>query len=94
MSHYRKQCVPIHESAMDEFPVEITFKVICRNMPSLNDAIRGLVDEHQVQSEIRERKSREGRFISFTITALFPSEEVLNALCSRIASLNGVLTMF
>lgn len=79
---------------MDDFPVEITFKVICRNMPDLQCMIRNLIDEHRVQPEISERESREGRFISFTITALFPSEEVLNSICSRIASLNGVLTMF
>jgi putative lipoic acid-binding regulatory protein len=88
------RCVLIPESSMDDFPVEITFKVICRNMPDLRGVIRNLIDEHRVQPEISERESREGRFISFTITALFPSEEVLNNICSRIASLKGVLTMF
>lgn len=89
-----KNCIIIAESSMDDFPVEITFKVICRNMPDLRGMIRNLIDEHRLKPEISERESSGGRFISFTITALFPSEEVLNSICSRIASLNGVLTMF
>ncbi len=76
------------------FPDEITFKVICRNNPVLPGTIRNLICEHDLDPEISERASRGGKFISFTITALFPSEEKLQNICSKIASLNGVLTIF
>jgi putative lipoic acid-binding regulatory protein len=76
------------------FPTMITFKVICRNNPFLQGTIRSLICEYDIDPEISERASRRGKFISFTITALFPSEEILQNICSNIASIGGVLTIF
>ena len=44
--------------------------------------------------EISQRESREGRFVSITVTAVFPSEKVLQAVCANIAALDSFVTMF
>ncbi|HNR88585.1 MAG TPA: DUF493 family protein [Spirochaetota bacterium] len=77
-----------------DFPTEVTFKAVFRSSPFTRDTIRSLVLEHNVDPEISQRESREGRFVSITVTAVFPSEKVLQAVCANIAALDGFVTMF
>jgi hypothetical protein len=43
---------------------------------------------------IGNRESKKATFISYTVTGVFPSEEVLQRTCSAIATIDGVMTIF
>ncbi len=78
----------------NEFPLEITFKVIFHNKPFVIDMIKNVCAEHNVEATIYERESKQGKFISYTIVAVFEEESILNATCSHIQNIDGFITMF
>jgi putative lipoic acid-binding regulatory protein len=78
-----------------EFPAELTFKAIFRNNPHTGDSIKNIVLEQGASNLILEKKaSSNGNFISYTITAEFPSNETLNRICSMVSGLEGFMTLF
>jgi putative lipoic acid-binding regulatory protein len=78
----------------DEFPQEITFKVICKNFPYLKDILFNACGEHAQGITITEKESRRSTFISYTITATFSTPEHIDRLCTAIAHIEGFITMF
>ncbi len=76
------------------FPTEITFKAIYKNGPSIVESVANTLREFQPDHEIRSTPSRNHKFVSFTITALFPTEEHLTRLCNALSALHGFTTMF
>ncbi|HQQ51818.1 MAG TPA: DUF493 family protein [Spirochaetota bacterium] len=78
----------------NEFPREIMFKAIFHNKLFLKEMLINICAENTIDAHITERESKQGKFISYTITALFAHEEVLHAICSHITRLDGFITMF
>ena len=76
------------------YPAEIIFKSIFRNRPYTLESIRSILAEGLIAGEVAHRESSGGKFISYTVTAVFPSEEMLNSVCSKITTLEGYMSMF
>ncbi len=76
------------------YPAEIIFKSIFRNSPYTMESIRNILSESSIPGEVAHRESSGGKFISYTITAVFPSEDVLYNTCSKITTLDGYMSMF
>lgn len=76
------------------YPAEIIFKSVFRNLPYTIDTIRNIVTEHAITGRVTSKESSGGKFISYTITATFESEEILNAACSKIVMIEGFMSMF
>jgi putative lipoic acid-binding regulatory protein len=51
-------------------------------------------DIENINYSINTTPSRNSKFISYTITASFSSEESLNTVCNKISTLAGYMTMF
>ncbi|HOF12860.1 MAG TPA: DUF493 family protein [Spirochaetota bacterium] len=78
----------------NEFPREITFKVIFYNKLFVKEMLINICADNTIDAHITERESRQGKFISYTITAMFAEEKLLHAICSHITQLDGFITMF
>ena len=76
-----------------QYPAEITFKSVFALNPDLHEIIAALLVEHGVDGQVTHKPSRNSKFISFTITAVFSSETHLNEVCARIASIQGFIMM-
>jgi len=76
------------------YPAELTFKCIFRNVPYTPESIKNILIEKELKHSLTERSSNGSKFISYTITAEFQTENDLNTICSHIASLEGYMTMF
>lgn len=76
------------------YPAEIVFKSIFRNSPFTLESIRSILSESEVTGKVVHRESSGGKFISYTVTAVFPSEDLLFSICSKITTLEGYMSMF
>jgi putative lipoic acid-binding regulatory protein len=77
-----------------DFPTEVTFKAVYRNMPFLADTLAHIFAENNISPLVSSKTSRGGKFISFTVTAHFESEDQLRRVCASAASMEGFTTMF
>lgn len=77
-----------------DFPTELTFKAVFRERTNLREEIAAILAEKGIDAQLGEKRSVKNSFISFTVTATFPSEEMLQMVCSRIGSLDGFRMMF
>ncbi len=82
------------ENIAVQYPSEVTFKSVFRNGGRTHESIISIIREYGLDATVDNRASREGKFISYTISGVFPSEEVLTTVCQRIASLELYMTMF
>ncbi len=76
------------------YPTEMTFKAIFRNNKIDVSDLEKLLFENHLNGKISFKESRTGKFISYTVTAVFPTDESLNHICSQVASLEGFMSMF
>jgi putative lipoic acid-binding regulatory protein len=76
------------------YPAEIEYKAVFRNMPHTMDTIRNVVHEHSVNGVVTSKESSGGKFISYTITATFSSEEALFDSCTKVKMIEGFMSMF
>lgn len=76
------------------YPAEIVYKAVFRNMPYTMDTIKNIIHEHADSVSVTAKESSEGKFISYTITAVFESEERLNSSCTHITTLEGFMMLF
>lgn len=76
-----------------KYPQEIIFKAIFRTEFSAREGIVICLSEKNVTHSISEKTSEKGNFISYTITACFESEDILNQVCTEIKSITGFMTM-
>lgn len=76
------------------YPAEIIYKAVFRNMPYTMETIRNIVHEHAKDGTVTSKESSGGKFISYTITAVFNSEDDLNASCTKVVMLEGFMSMF
>jgi hypothetical protein len=85
---------PCEECARTEFPADITFKAVYRNLPFILDVVRNIFSENGITPRIETKMSRTSKYISFTFTAHFQSEVQLNKVCGDISGVEGFTTMF
>lgn len=78
----------------DEFPCEITMKVVFRNQPTIKDTIISCLTESETKYSLIEKPSKKSQFISFTLSSYFKSEEHLNKICTLLKSIDGFMMMF
>jgi hypothetical protein len=76
------------------YPMKITFKAIFRNGPTQIERIRGILTQNGIEPAITGNPSRYGTFISFTVSAVFPSDEVVDLVCGEITRIDGYMSMF
>lgn len=76
------------------YPAEIVYKAVFRNMPYTIDIIKNVIHEHAMNGIVTSKESSGGKFISYTVTAVFESEEKLNASCTKVAMIEGFMSMF
>lgn len=76
------------------FPAEIMFKSVFRNSSYTLECIKTVLSESGISGSVSEKASGHGKFISYTVTAVFPSDELLNSVCNKISSLDGYMMMF
>lgn len=76
------------------YPSEVVFKAIFRNLPYTADTIKNIVHEHSMNGKVTSKESSGGKFISYTVTATFHSEDLLNASCTKITMIEGFMSMF
>ncbi|HOK03333.1 MAG TPA: DUF493 family protein [Spirochaetota bacterium] len=78
-----------------QYPSEIIFKSIFRNKPYTIDSIRTILSENSIeQGNVSAKESSGGKFISYTISGIFYSEENLNSICNQISMLEGFMAIF
>jgi hypothetical protein len=77
----------------DEFPREIIFKAVFRTESFAKDSIAGCLKDKAIVHSVTERKSENGNFTSFTVTAFYETEEILHSVCSHVKSLEGFMMM-
>ncbi len=77
------------------YPTEVIFKSIFRNRPYTIDSIRSILAEHSIPGgKVVAKESSGGKFISYTVTGIFHSEENLNAICTQITMIEGFMSLF
>ena len=76
------------------YPSEVTFKSVFRSQSYTLESIKTVLAEHCPDAKVTAKESKGGKFTSYTVTAEFPSEEVLQSICESIASLEGYMTLF
>lgn len=79
--------------ATDEFPREITFKAVFRINAEPRDTIHACLSTHEIDYTLSEKVSGKNTFISYTISAHYESEALLNAVCDDITSIDGFMMM-
>lgn len=79
---------------LPQFPTEITFKAIFQNIPMLEEMLKNTFAENNLFPAISSKQSANSRYISYTFTSVFQSEEQMNKVCREIASVRGFNTMF
>lgn len=77
-----------------DYPAEITFKTIIRNNPYTIDSLKSIMGENEIDAEIKEQPSKAGKFISYTVTAEFKSDEELNKICTLVSQIEGFMNLF
>jgi hypothetical protein len=92
--HHHEQDRGAAARPLPDFPTEVTFKAVFRNRPYTMETLRSICREAGINAEISDRGSSKGNFISYTVTAEFPSDDALRSLCSRIGQVEGFFTMF
>jgi len=76
------------------YPSEIVFKTVFRNSPYTLEIIKNIIHEHADCVTVTAKESSGGKFISYTITAVFESEDRLNSSCSQITMAEGFMMIF
>jgi len=76
------------------YPSEIVFKAVFRNMPYTMDIIKNIIHEHADNVNVTSKESSGGKFISYTVTATFKTEEKLNSSCTQITMTEGFMMLF
>lgn len=83
----------LYERQID-YPSEITFKSIFRNERDLFDDIRLAMLKTVGEGSITSKTSRNSKFISYTIKAVFSSDEQLRSTCIKVSEIAGFMMMF
>jgi putative lipoic acid-binding regulatory protein len=85
---------PPPAKTVTDFPCEITFKAVFRNRANIDHVITAVLSKLDIIPDIKLNESSKGTFVSCTITAMYPSEGLLQNACSVLSSIEGFMTMF
>jgi hypothetical protein len=77
-----------------DYPTELTFKSVFINSGPIIEKIRMIMELNCPGAQVRGMESRNARFVSCTVTAVFDSDEHLRMICGEISGLDGFMTMF
>ncbi len=77
-----------------KYPAEITFKTIFSSRDDIVTALDAILNARGIAGCITGAMSRNGKFISYTITAEFESEAHLQDICGSISSIGGFIMLF
>ena len=83
-----------NETLEQHYPSEITFKSIFRTGHDTAETLKKTFSASGLECTIYSKKSTNGKFISYTLTARFSSHEELTGICAAIRALEGFMTMF
>ncbi len=84
----------MNDESVFEFPCEIPIKVLGANGSALRDAAYGIVYAHYGElgeERFQERKSRDGNYVSLTITVRAESREQIDAVYRDLSSHSDIL---
>ncbi len=76
------------------YPAECTFKAVFRNREDTGNLITCILEGNNIKGRITQKESSNGKFISYTVIAEFPNEEILQDICRSISKLQGYMTLF
>ncbi len=82
------------EESVLEFPCEFPIKMMGRDMPEFRALARALVEKHAgkvVDSAVQAATSRNGRFVSVTVTITATSQQQLDDIYRDVSSHDDVL---
>ena len=83
----------LEEKKLD-YPCELTFKTILKNSNENISNLNSIMINNKIDATITQKISSKGKFISYTITAIFPSDEILTKVSSEVASIKTFMNMF
>ena len=84
------------ESSLLQFPCEFPLKVLGRRSDDFRSIVLGIVQKHVgaiAASQIEERPSKDGNYLSLTCTFEAQSREQLDALYRELTSCERVLVV-
>jgi putative lipoic acid-binding regulatory protein len=80
------------DSSLLTFPCELPIKVLGRNEAAFRDAAIAIVRAHYGEEHrVAERPSREGSYLSLTITVRAASREQIDAVYSQLVAAPQIL---
>lgn len=80
-----------------EFPCDFPLKIMGRDTPEFHQIVRALVERHSgpvADDAIQTAVSRNGRFVSITITVSATSKEQLDAIYRDLTAHDDILMAF
>ncbi len=77
-----------------DFPAECTFKAVFRSREKTEASISNLLGENNIEGSITAKESKNGKFISYTVTARYDNEDQLQEICRQVSALQGYMTLF
>ncbi|MBT8096305.1 MAG: DUF493 domain-containing protein [Woeseia sp.] len=82
------------DSQLLEFPCDFPIKMMGKDHPAFHDAARAIIEEHAGpidENLMRAASSRNGRFISLTITIRAHSQQQLDAIYVDLSAHDEIL---
>jgi len=76
------------------YPADVVFKAIFRNKEFTHETLQVLLSENGINGNVDYRESSTGKFISYTITGNYPSEDILNSICTKVTMVEGFMSLF
>lgn len=77
-----------------EFPCDFPIKMMGRDNDAFRDAARGVIEQHTGRLDedaVRTASSRNGRFVSITVTIRAESREQLDAIYRTLSAHDDIL---
>jgi len=84
----------VSEESIIEFPCEFPIKMMGRDTPEFRATVRSLVEKHTgplSDDSVSSTTSRNGRFVSVTITVTAESREQLDSIYREVSAHQDVL---
>jgi putative lipoic acid-binding regulatory protein len=77
-----------------DYPAELTFKSVFRDQGHVLAEIEAVLSRAGIDGSILCRRSGRGTFVSYTVRAVFSSDEELQSACAEISAISGFMMMF
>jgi putative lipoic acid-binding regulatory protein len=74
-----------------EFPCDLPIKVFGRNEPQFRDAAVAIVRAHYAECSVAEQESRQGSYLSLTITVRAESRAQIDAVYQDLVASEAIL---